>query len=192
MSRAWDRLHRKNWRKLAVGSLVCVLSACLVVMLPGCGSSEKEKAQEYLRAGADQIQKIRTQAAEWQGQMISATGSTNSKTVKSVADAVKLSAQEMSGTIAKAKEEYRKITLLHGVDEYVAYAKLRLAQLDLMQEMLNKTDEFLTKKVAVVKSEDLSSLADLEEQFSSEISGISNEVQRIDEKAAKMKKDERL
>jgi mannitol-specific phosphotransferase system IIBC component len=192
MSRKSNRPCKKNSRKLAVVSLAFVLSVCLAAILLGCESTDKEKAQEYLQAGADQIQKIRSQAAEWQSQMISATGSTDSKTVKSVAGAVKLSAQGMSDTIARAREEYKKVTQLQGVDEYVEYAKLRLVQLDLMQEMLNKTDEFLIKKVAVVKSEDLASLADLEEQYSGEISRISDEVQKIDEKAAKMKKDERL
>jgi hypothetical protein len=172
--------------------LLLVVLVLLSVILIGCESSNKEKAQRYLQSGADQIQKIRAQAADWQSQMISATGSTNSKTVQSVAAAVKLSAQKMSETIAGAREDYKKVTLLKGVDEYVEYAKLRLAQLELMQEMLNKTDEFLAKKVTVVKSEDLSGLADLEEQYSTEISRISDEVQKIDENATKMKKDERL
>ncbi len=192
MSRLSNIPIKKNVKRLAIGGLACALSVCLATVLLGCESSDRKKAQDYLQAGADQIQKIQNQATGWQNQMISATGATDSKTVKNGAEAVKLSAKGMSNTIDKAKAEYKKITRLQGVGDYVKYADLRLAQLNLIQDMLNKTNEYFEKKVATVNSGDLSGLATIEQQYSGEISNISDKIQKIDSKAAKMKKDKRL
>jgi hypothetical protein len=192
MSGPFNITAGKRVNRLAIRILVCVLSLCLATVVLGCESSDRKEAQKCLQAGADRIQEIRNQASEWQNQMISATGATELKTVKKSAEAVRLSAEGMSKTIDKAREEYKNITGLQGVDDYVKYAELRLAQLDKIQEMLNKTDEYLQKKVAVIDSEDLSGLAGIEEQYSAEISSISDEVQKIDEEAAKMKNDKRL
>jgi hypothetical protein len=182
----------KNVRRYAIGLLACLLSVCLAAVMPGCESSNKKKAQEYLQAGADRIQEIRNQATEWQNRVITTTGATDLKTVKNSAEAVRLSAKTVSETIGKARAEYQKITRLRGVGDYVKYARLRLAQLDLTQQMLNRTQEYLDKKVTVVKSGDLVDLASVEEQYSNEISKISDEIQKIEDKATKMKKDERL
>ena len=192
MSRLSNVPPMENAKRLAILGLACVLSVWLATVLLGCESSDMKKAQECLQAGADQIQKIRNQATEWQNQLISTSGATDPGTLKNGVAEVKLSAKGMSNTVDSAKAEYKNITRLNGVGDYVKYADLRLAQLDMIQNMLNKTNEYLENRVDVVNSGDLSGVAAIEQQYSNEISGISDKIQKIDDEAAKMKKDKKL
>ena len=185
-------IPHKNAKRRAMPCVACVLAVLLVTVLPGCGSSDRNKAQGYLLAGADRIQQIRNQASGWQNQLIPTSGATDPKMLKNSARAVRLSAKEMSITIDKARTTYKNITRLEGVRDYVKYADLRLDQLDMIQDMLDKTDEYLQKKVTVASSGDLSDLATVEEQYSVEISNISNGIKRIDAETAKLKKDKEL
>jgi hypothetical protein len=185
-------LRKKYVKKRAILGVVCALSVLLVTALPGCGTSEREKAQGYLQDGADQIQQIHNQASDWQNQLVPTSGATDPRMLKNSARAIQLSAKKLSGTIDKARATYKNITSLKGVGDYQKYAELRLAQLDMIQDMLDKTDEYLQKKVTVASSGDLSELTTVEEQYSAEMSNISNEVMKIDAETAKLKKDKEL
>jgi len=183
---------KMNTRRPVILGLACLLPVLLAVSLLGCGSSDKKQAQGYLQAGADQIQKIQKQAAEWQHQLISTSGETDPSALKKGVEEIKVSATELTRTVDGAKAEYEKISRLNGVNDYVRYADLRSAQLDMIRDMLNKTNEYLDKKVAMFNSGDLSGLAPLEQQYSNQISSISDKIQKIESDATKFKKDKKL
>jgi predicted small secreted protein len=173
-------------------ALVFTLVVATMFVLAGCGGGNTTQAKKYMKAGDDLMQKLMTQATEWQNEMSSLGNFSNPAEFQASVDKAKSLGAQVSKTGEEATAEYKKINGLSDVSDYKKYADLRIAELAVIQKMIQKFNEFMDKSVAMVNSGDSTGLTNLQQQVTQEINSLSSEGQKLDTEASKLKTDKKL
>lgn len=179
-------------KKCVTLTLVIMLVAIVAVLLPGCGGDTKQ-AKQYMQQGDKLVQKLQEEANTWQGAVSSSMSNVSDPTAFQAAiDKAKASATSLSKTAGEAKAEFEKIKGLNGVDDYVKYADLQIAQMDNFQELMTKTNDFFDKVLAMVKSGDVAGLESVGKTYAEETSKTVAENNKLEEEAQKILTDKKL
>lgn len=170
-----------------------VLAFLLVVtvgaVVAGCDTDAKQ-AQQYMKKGDSQLQNVESGASAWSAQ-VNSIGADPAKIAGEVQQA-KAAGDDLLKTSQAAKSEFEKIRGLNGVADYKKYADLRIAELDIIGQIVQKMYEFLDKRVAMVNSGDLSFYPALQQQAQDAINPISEKGQKIEQEAGQLKSDKKL
>ena len=171
---------------LVLAFLLVVTAAAIVA---GCGS-DTAQAQQYMKKGDVQLQNVESLASAWSAQ-VNSIGADPAKIAGEVQKA-KAAGDDLLKTSQAAKSEFEKIRGLNGVGDYKKYADLRIAELDIIGQIVLKMYEFLDKRVAMVSSGDLSFYPALQQQAQDAINPISEKGQKIEQEADQLKSDKKL
>jgi hypothetical protein len=182
----------EHMRKSISLVLVVVLSLLVVALLPGCGGDTKQ-AQEYMQNGDKLVERLQTEANTWQADVsASMTNVADPAAFQSAIEKAKASANDLSKTAGEAKAEFEKILELEGVEDYAKYAELQIEALDKFQELITKTNSFFDQMAAMVSSGDVSGLTAAQEQYTTEVTTLGEEINKLDDEAQQLKSDKDL
>jgi hypothetical protein len=170
----------------------CLLALALFAALAGCGSGDTAKAKQYMKAGDEQLQKAMTATSEWQNQISTLGSATDPAAIESGAQKAKESAATAGRYADAAKAEYKKIDGLSGVESYKKYADLRIKEIDTVMQIITRVDEALDKALAMANSGDVTGLPALWQQVSNGLKPLSEQGQKLEEQAAKIKTEKKL
>ncbi len=172
--------------------LVVVLALLVVALLPGCGGDTKQ-AQEYMENGDKLVERLQSEANTWQSDVSASMANVSDPAAFQAAiDKAKASANELSKTAGEAKAEFEKILDLEGVEDYVEYAELQIEALDKFQELITKTNSFFDQMAAMVSSGDVTGLTAAQEQYTTEVNALGEEINKLDEEAQELKSEKDL
>ena len=169
--------------------LTFLLVVTAAAMVAGCGSDAKQ-AQQYMKKGDDQLKSVESLASAWSAQ-VNSIGADPAKIAGEVQQA-RAMGDDLLKTSQAAKSEFEKIRGLNGVADYRKYADLRIAELEIIGQIVQKMYEFLDKRVAMVSSGDLSFYPALQQQAQNEINPLSEKGQKIEQEADQLESDKKL
>jgi len=169
--------------------LAFLLVVTVAAIVAGCGS-DTTQAQQYMKKGDDQLQNVESGASAWSAQVNSI--SADPAKIAGEVQQARAMGDDLLKTSQAAKSEFEKIRGLNGVADYKKYADLRIAELDIIDQIVQKMYEFLDKRVAMVSSGDLSKYPALQQQVQDEIDTISEKGQKIEQEAGQLKSDKKL
>ncbi|MBU4173320.1 MAG: hypothetical protein KKB90_12075 [Actinobacteria bacterium] len=176
--------------KKSIALLLALLMVFTVaVMVTGCGS-DTQQAKPYMNSGDKLLQDYESKASAWSAQINSL--SADPETIAGEVQQAKASGDDLLVTIQAAKSEFEKIMGMSGSGYYREYAELRIAELDILDQMIRRTHAFLDERVAMVSSKDLSFYPALQQRFQDEINPLVDEGQELEQRAMKMKSDSGL
>lgn len=173
--------------------MACLIAVSMALVLPGCGRSDTKQARKYMQAGDDAVSKLNTQFSQWQSQATTALSSTGDPAAKVASiEQTKASLGTLSSAVTGAKAEYQKILGLKGVADYVKYAGIRIEALDLVQQLLDKTNELFDKLIAMESSGDMSGAEAAQQSASNDVQSITAKISKLDEEAQKLQSEKNL
>lgn len=193
-----SQLNMKNKRWIYGGEAMKKGAALLLVLLllmsvaavaTGC-KSDSLQAMQYMEAGDVLLEEYESKATFWSDQINSL--SANPETIADEVQQVKITGEELLGIVQGAKSEYQKIMEMTNSGDYREYAELRIAELEILDQMIKKMHAFLDERVAMVQSEDLSNYPALQQKVQDEVDPLVNEGQEIEQRAVKLKLDSGL
>ena len=185
--------RRKLWIALAiVGVVIIIVVAIGAVLLLG-GGDDTGKAKEYMLKGNKLTKQLKEEAQTWTEDLSSSMSEASDETAfQAGIDKAKAGAASLSKSASDAKAEFEKTKGLNGVDNYVKYADLQIAELDNFQELMTRTNVFLDKVLALVKSGDVAGLQSVGEAYTDETKEVVAENKKLDEEAQKIAADKKL
>ena len=173
-------------RKWIVFLSALLLVIAVAALVTGC-SSDEQQAKKYMKKGDGQLQDFQSKAAAWSAKINAL--SADPATIAGEVQQVEAAGAELLKTRQAAKAEYEKILRLSNPGDYREYADLRIAEADILEQMILKMHEFLDRRVAMVISKDLSNYPALQQQVQDEISPLVERGQQLEQKADKLKSD---
>ena len=179
-------LKGNSMRKWIVYLSALLLVIAVVALVTGC-SSDEQQAKKYMKKGDGQLQDFQSKAAAWSAKINAL--SADPATISGEVQQVEAAGAELLKTRQAAKAEYEKILRLSNPGDYREYADLRIAEADILEQMILKMHEFLDRRVAMVISKDLSNYPALQQQVQDEISPLVEKGQGLEQKADKLKSD---
>ena len=179
-------LRGNSMRKWIVILSALLLVIAVVALVTGC-SSDEQQAKKYMKKGDGQLQDFQSKAAAWSAKINAL--SADPATISGEVQQVEAAGAELLKTRQAAKAEYEKILRLSNPGDYREYADLRIAEADILEQMILKMHEFLDRRVAMVISKDLSNYPALQQQVQDEISPLVEKGQGLEQKADKLKSD---
>jgi hypothetical protein len=165
-------------------ALILALACALLLqaaLTGGCGE-DRRQARSYMNKGDVLYQKALAKASEWE---------THIKTIGSAADrAAFQTAVEKSHTLGdevlktsdEAVAQYKKIYDLGGVKDYKDYADIRIAQVDVLKEIIRTMNGTLDKALALSDSGD-------EAAFTAQYQDAINKIEDLTKKGNELEKE---
>jgi len=169
--------------------LVFLLVVSVAVMVTGCGSDTK-RAQQYMKKGDDQLKSFESKTSVWNTKIIS-IGAIPSTFAGDVQQA-RAAGYELLKTTQVAKTEFVKIRGLDGVGDYKKYADLRIAELDILDQIVKTMNEYLDTHVAMPLSGFPYYSPGRQQHAQDKIDALSEKGQKLEQEAAKLKSDRKL
>lgn len=179
---------------LSIVGVVIIIAAVIIVAMLLLGSvGNASKAKEYMLKGDKLTKQLKEEAQTWNEDLSSSMSKASDETAfQAGIDKAKAGAASLSKTASEVKAEFEKIKGLNGVDNYVKYADLQIAEVDNYQELMTKTNAFLDKVLALVKSGDVAGLESVGKTYTDETSKIVAENKKLEEEAQKIVADKKL
>ena len=186
--------RRNLWIVLSIVGVVLIIAAVIIVtMLLLSGAGDTSKAKEYMLKGDKLTKQLKEESQTWNKDVSSSMSKVSDVTAYQAGiDKAKAGAASLSKTASEVKAEFEKIKGLNGVDNYVKYADLQIAEVDNYQELMTKTNAFLDKVLALVKSGDVAGLESVGKTYTDETSKIIAENNKLEEEAQKIVADKKL
>lgn len=169
--------------------LLAFLLFTAALMAAGCGSG-KTQTQEYMKKGDAQLESFDSKTSAWSGK-INAIGANPATTAVDIQQA-RAAGDDLLVATQAAKSEFEKIKRLDGVSDYKKYADLRIAECDILGQIMQAMNRFLDKRLEMAASGDLSFYPRLQQQAQNEIDVLSEKGQKLEEEADKLKSDKKL
>lgn len=170
-------------------ALALLLVVTLVSAVTGCSSGDKQ-AKQYMQKGDVLLEDVQSKAEAWNAQ-VKAIGA-DPATIAAQVEQARIAGDELIAVSQAAKVEYEKIKAMDGVAVYKEYADLRIGELDSIQQIVTKTYDFLGKRVAMVVSKDLSFYPPLQQEYQDAIEPLSENGQKLEQDAEKLKSEKKL
>ena len=175
-----------------VGVVIIIAAAIIVAVLLSSGG-DTSKAKEYMLKGDKLTKQLKEETQTWSKDLSSSMSEASDVTTYQAGiDKATAGAANLSKTASKVKAEFEKIKSLNGVDDYVKYADLQIAQMDNFQELMTKTNDFFDKVLAMVKSGDVAGLESVGKTYAEETSKTVAENNKLEEEAQKILTDKKL
>lgn len=190
-------------KKHLVLAVAVVLVAVMVLALTGCGG-DTDKAKDY-------IQKAEATADEFAGESekmgasletlmtelstaISAGTLPDGAEFKASVDEIRSSIASIYKGLQKSKVEYEKVKTLKGVDDYVAFAEIRIQQVDASSMIFKEIAAYLDKTSAAIASgsADPASLGASMMDFGELMTDLTEQGDELNNKAEKLNEDKNL
>ena len=185
--------RRNLWIVLSTVGVVIIIAAAIIVAVLLSSGGDTSKAKEYMLKGDKLTKQLKEETQTWSKDLSSSMSEASDVTTYQAGiDKAKVGAASLSRTAGDAKAEFEKIKGLNGVDNYVKYADLQIAELDNLQELMTKTDVFLDKVLALVRSGDVAGIESAGKTYADEASKIVAENKKLDEEAQKILADKKL
>jgi hypothetical protein len=188
-SRGQQQSMGDNMQKGFTLALTFLLVVTVAATAAGCGSDTKQ-AQQYMKKGDGQLQNVESAASAWSAQ-VNSIGADPAKIVGEVQQA-RATGDNLLKASQAAKSEFEKINGLNDAADYKKYAELRIGELTTIDQIVQKMYEFLDKRVAMVRSGDLSFYPRLQQQAQDEINAVSEKGRKIEQEADRLKSDKKL
>ncbi len=170
-------------------SLVFLLAVLAATAVAGCGSGSAE-AKRYAQKGDALLEDVEAKAEAWNAK-VKVIGA-DPATIAARVEEARLAGDELIAASAAARAEYAKIKDVEGAAAYEEYADLRIGQLDVIQQVVTKTYDFLGKRVAMVVSKDLSFYPPLQQEYQDAIEPLYEHGQKLERDADEMKSEKKL
>lgn len=170
-------------------ALALLLVFTVALMATGCGS-DKAQAQEYVKKGDDQLKSFESKTSAWNTKIIS-IGAIPATFAGDVQQA-RAAGDELLKTAQAAKTEFEKIKGLKGVGDYKKYADLRLAELDILDQIVKTMNEYLDTPVVMPRPGFPFYRPWKQQKAQNKIDALSEKGQKLEEEATKLKSDKKL
>jgi len=185
--------RRNLWIVLSTVGVVIIIAAAIIVAVLLSSGGDTSKAKEYMLKGDKLTKQLKEETQTWSKDLSSSMSEASDVTTYQAGiDKATAGAANLSKTASKVKAEFEKIKSLNGVDDYVKYADLQIAQMDNFQELMTKTNDFFDKVLAMVKSGDVAGLESVGKTYAEETSKTVAENNKLEEEAQKILTDKKL
>lgn len=175
--------------------MIVVVLACALVLLAvaqtGCGGDTK-KARKYMNKGDSLYRQAMEKASEWQTKVTSTSNITDPAGFQDAVGKSKTLSSEVLKISDEAGAEYKKIYKISGVENYKKYADIRIAEIDVLDQIVKTMNDTLDKAIALRDSGNQGAFALLYQGAIKQLESLTKKGQSLENEAAKLRLDKNL